>query len=289
MLNMKNRSKILIGISFGQGGAIEGCEEFAEYMIENSRFDFAKELIKNDDVFFENNNHLKNQQKVVEINKRAYLKIKEIVNKDTLPIIVGGDHSVSAGGIMALSEIYADLGVIWIDAHADFNDDKITNSKNMHGMTLSSVCGLGPDCMIDYSENKIIDKNKIVIIGCRDIEKDEEKKLNIHGIRYYPFDIIKKRGLKSILADVKNYLSDKVKNIHLSFDIDSVSPAFAPGTGTPVNGGFEEEEVIVLIRSLKQMLNIVSYDIVEVNPKLDEGDKTKILAEKIIKVFLENN
>lgn len=289
-----NKKICFVGGCSSFGGVIKGSE-----LGPRRVFELLKEKIPNNMKFYENccveakgNNDrecfLKNKNEVCEINEKIYSAFKRIINDNNFPVLIGGDHSLSAGSIMAVSEKYENLGVIWVDAHADFNDEKITNSGNMHGMPLSSICGLGPECMVDYVKiKKNISPKNIVIIGGRDFEPEEVKKLNREGVKYYLYEDIEKRGLNVIVKESIEYLSN-VEHLHLSFDVDSISPLYAPGTGTPVDKGLNPQEVYELIESLMKTKKIVSMDLVEINPILDINDKTSKLAVEIL-LFIVNS
>lgn len=267
----------LFGCCFGEGGLVRGSEDFPLLISKENSI----ELIYNSS--FELFNM---ESKVRNINLNMYNAIKKNLNNNILPIIIGGDHSVVAGGIMALSEYYDNLGVIWIDAHADFNDKKSTKTGNMHGMPLSAVCGLGPDSMIDYSKKRFIKPENIVLLCGRDYEEQEIEKLNNNRIKFYMMSDIYDKGLNQIMNEIKNYFK-KVNNIHVSFDVDSISSEYAPGTGTPVTNGITIEDAKNIITSLKSTNKIVSFDLVEVNPRLDNNNVTINIAKDILKIMEE--
>lgn len=284
----------IVCVSANFGGNVNGAQYGAQKLLEHN-FEILSQNIKIYNVDFQsilfnkipNKYGMNNCSQVVEVNKKVYENVKKILFEDNFPIIIGGDHSISAGSVMAISEKYDNLGVIWIDAHADFNDEDITNTGNMHGMSLSAICGYGPNCMIDYSKGKIIKRRNVVIIGGRDFEPKEIEKLNNLGIKYYLMSDIRKMGIKAVFEETKNYLMQNNRYIHVSFDIDSISPEYAPGTGTPVADGFNIEEIDYLMSELVCLPELVSMDIVELNPLLDMDNKTINIANNILNKFIK--
>lgn len=287
----RDKEITIIGAPFNYGGSQDGAQFGPNILIDFYRknktfssFEIAN-IDEKEDVF---NEKLKNKINVIEVNKGVYSLVSKIIRKKHIPVIFGGDHSISSGSVKAVIDNYNDVGVIWIDAHADFNDEKTTYTGNMHGMPLSAVCGLGPECMIDCFQNKtILDSKNIVLIGGRDFDDGEIKKIKENKVKCFLMDDIKKKGIEVIIDETINYLSTKTKNIHISFDIDVISPEFAPGTGTPVENGMNILDAKKLLSKLLKELNVVSIDFVEFNPLLDESNKTLNLMTSLIDLIIK--
>lgn len=227
---------------------------------------------------------LRNHESVVSTCKSLYKNTLDSLQKGAFPIAIGGDHSLAAGSISAtLKHHNGKVGVIWIDAHGDWNDDEITESGNMHGMSFSAVCGHGPDMMVDYGQGPVYaDVSKCVQIGGRDIDHEEAKKMKAAGLNVFAIDTIDKLGMKEVMRQAIEIASEGTDGIHLSFDIDSLTPEAAPGTGTKVHSGLTIREAFLAVEMLHESGKLLAMDMVEVNPILDISNKTAKLASELV-------
>ena len=233
---------------------------------------------------------MRNYEQVIEGNARLYHEVYASLEEGSFPIILGGDHSIAAGSVSAVSKFYQDkggIGLIWIDAHGDWNNEKTSPSGNMHGMPFSAVCGFGPAAMVDYGQIPApVDVRKCVQIGGRDIDPMEKKRMKEAGVTVFPMSTIDKIGMSSVIEQAIAIASDGTAGIHLSFDIDAVTPEAAPGTGTVVHSGLTAREAYLAVEVLAESEKLLSMDMVEVNPILDERNKTAILASELIQSAL---
>ena len=230
---------------------------------------------------------LRNYEQVIDINKKLYHAVSEILERGSFPIVLGGDHSISAGSISAVAAHHKRIGVIWIDAHGDWNDEHSSPSGNMHGMSFSAVCGAGPDCMVDFGNGPVyVDPKNCVQIGGRDIDPEERIRMKESGITVFPINMIDKCGMDDIIHRAIAIASDGTDGIHLSFDVDAITPEYAPGTGTPVENGITAREAFLAVEMLAQSGKLISMDLVEVNPILDDKNKTGRMASELIQLAL---
>ena len=220
-------------------------------------------------------------------NKQLFEQVKSILADGRFPVVLGGDHGIAAGSIPAVCEAFGKIGVIWIDAHGDFNDEKITPTGNMHGMPLSAVTGFGPDCMVAFSEARVDPKN-VVIIGARDLDPDEKAKLRSSGVTVFTISDVHTIGMPDIAKQAVSIASNGTAGIHLSFDMDGLEPEEAPGVGTPVENGLTLRESYIAMEIINKYSKLLAIDVVEVNPLLDNQNKTGILAVDIIMTALGN-
>ena len=227
---------------------------------------------------------LRNHESVISTCKSLYESTLKSLEQEAFPIAIGGDHSLAAGSISAtLKHHKGKVGVIWIDAHGDWNDDKITETGNMHGMSFSAVCGHGPDVMVDYGQGPVYaDVTKCVQIGGRDIDAEEAKKMKAAGLNVFAIDTIDKLGMQEVMKRAIEIASNSTDGIHLSFDIDSLTPEAAPGTGTKVHSGLTIREAFLAVEMLNESGKLLSMDMVEVNPILDISNKTAKLASELV-------
>lgn len=226
---------------------------------------------------------LRYEREINDANYRLYLELKEILSKndDSFTVVLGGDHSISIGSIPAVCEKYGKLGIIWVDAHGDFNDNTISPTGNIHGMPLSAVCGCGPDSLMVFSEARINPQNA-AIIGARDLDFNENIKLKSKGVNVYSISDIHTRGIREIIDSAISAASNGTDGIYLSFDMDALDPEYAPGVGTPVVNGLTIREAFMICEALYKSNKLVGLDLVETNPLLDTRNKTGVLASELI-------
>lgn len=231
--------------------------------------------------------YMRNYEQVIELNRRLYQMVAAVLEQDHFPVVLGGDHSIAAGSISAAARHYRNIGVIWIDAHGDWNNEESTPSGNMHGMPFSAVCGHGPDCMVDFGgPPALVDVRRCVQIGGRDIDDRERLRMKRAGVTVFPINTIDKLGMQAVIGQAIDIAGTGTEGIHLSFDIDAIDPQAAPGTGTVVHSGLTVREAFLAVESLADSGKLVSMDMVEVNPILDERNKTAILASQLIQSAL---
>ncbi|HSH02339.1 MAG TPA: arginase [Anaerolineae bacterium] len=200
------------------------------------------------------------------------------IAEDEFPIFLGGDHSISIGTIAAVSKQEEPLGVIWVDAHGDFNTPDTSPSGNIHGMPVSVLVGDGPDELVNlgHAGAKVYPAN-IVQIGIRELDVHERLRLQQTGIQVITMRHIDEWSMARAARQALDRLRH-LKRIHVSFDMDSLDPAEAPGVGTPVPGGLSYREAHLLMEILGDSNKITSLDIVEINPILDDRNRTGELA-----------
>ena len=226
---------------------------------------------------------MRNYQQVIDINQRLYETTMDSLQHGALPIILGGDHSIAAGSISAVAKYYKKIGIIWIDAHGDWNNEESTESGNMHGMPFSAVCGWGPDEMVNFGQNPVyVDPKYCVQIGGRDIDTEERLRMKRAGVTVFPINVIDKLGMSAVIDQAIEIVGQNTDGFHLSFDIDAITPEAAPGTGTIVHSGLTVREAFLAVETISETGKMLSMDMVEVNPILDIRNKTGILASELV-------
>lgn len=245
------------------------------------------DYIESKDKFLENDK-LKYLKQVVDANNRLASKVYEALTNNTLPFIIGGDHSLALGSIAGSSKYYGnDLGVIWIDAHGDINTETTSPSGNIHGMPLAASMGIGYEKLtsIFFDDFKVKPEN-VFIIACRDLDQGEVELIEKLKINVWNIDDIQNGNLDQIIADLLSIIKEKnIKNIHLSYDIDCLDPEYVPGTGTPVENGLTFEESKKLLKSILGTSLVKSIDFVEYNPELDLNNKTKETCIELLNII----
>ncbi len=209
------------------------------------------------------------------------------LQKDAIPLFLGGDHSLAVGTIGAVTDS-SPCGVIWIDGHGDFNLPETSPNGNIHGMPVSILLGYGLKNLIDVGRpGPKLRPDQIVLIGTRDLDYDERNLLKSSGIRIYTILEIDERGIAAVTKEAINLFSH-LPAIHVSLDMDALDPMVVPGVGTPAPGGLSCREAHLLMSMLHDSGKVRSMDIVEINPILDNKNITaKIAVELAASLFGE--
>lgn len=203
-----------------------------------------------------------------------------------LPILLGGDHSLSIGSISAVARhcraVGKHLHVLWLDAHSDFNTAKITPSGNLHGMPVACLCGHGPRVLTELAgEIPAISPAQVREIGVRSVDLDEKHFVHETGLDVFDMRYIDEHGMRATLDQVLFGLNDNV-HLHVSFDVDFLDPDIAPGVGTMVPGGPSYREAQLCMEMIADTGRLASLDVVELNPALDMRNRTAELAVDLI-------
>jgi arginase len=227
----------------------------------------------------ETNVKLRNLKAVAEANEKLAAKVDEVVRAKSFPLVLGGDHSIAIGTLAGVAKHYKNLGVIWYDAHGDLNTEETSPSGNIHGMPLAASLGLGHPVLTNIAgySPKIKPEN-IVIIGARALDEGEKVLIKEKGIKVYTMHEIDRLGMTTVMEETIQYLKDRTDGVHLSLDLDGLDPHDAPGVGTPVIGGISYRESHLAMEMLAEANIITSAEFVEVNPILDEKNKTASVA-----------
>lgn len=227
--------------------------------------------------------HTKYLDPIVRVSEDLANTVTAALQDEEFPLILGGDHSIALGSITGVARVHRDIGVIWVDAHADFNTQETTPSGNIHGMILSALVGLGHPSLTGVGGwSPKINKHTIVIVGARDLDLQEQELLRQHKIHVFTMTDIDQRGMAEVMQEAVTIASQARHGIHLSLDMDSLDPREAPGVGTPVRGGLTYREAHLAMEVIAQSGRLISMDAVEVNPILDRENATAHLAVELI-------
>ena len=221
-------------------------------------------------------------------NCRRLAKLVERAAADgAVPLVLGGDHSIAAGSVAGMAKHLrknqAKLGLIWIDAHGDFNTPDSSPSGNVHGMPLAAIAGLGVKELTHVRGfAPMVAPANIVLVCIRDIDAGEARNIKQRGVQAFTMREIDERGLRSVLAEAIQTATRGTAGFHLSLDMDALDPEYAPGVGTAVAGGLSYREAHLAMEMIHDAQAMVSLDVVEVNPVLDIANKTAALAVELI-------
>lgn len=254
-----------------------GLEEYLKEIGHNPR-DFGNISVPIAETTEWTQGHLKYLQPILEMTEELAGKVAGVVAEGYLPVVLGGDHAVSLGSVAGVAR-HRKIGIIWVDAHGDFNTEETSPSGNIHGMVLAALAGIGDQRLVESGgiAPKVAFEN-IVLVGTRELDPGERTLLRERGIRVFTMHDIDRLGLGNVMEMAAERAGKGVDGIHLSLDLDVVDPLQAPGVGTPVIGGLNFRETHLAMEMLAQTRRVVSIDLVEVNPILDTHNATAELA-----------
>jgi arginase len=217
--------------------------------------------------------------------KHAELIVKTL-EAGKIPLVLGGDHSVAAGTVAGVAEFERrkneKIGLIWVDAHADMNTPETSPSGNVHGMPLAALVGLGPPELANiFNFSPKVASENCVLVGARDIDAAEKENIRKAGIEVFTMRDIDERGMRSVMEEALRLAGRDTVGYHVSLDMDWIDPEDAPGVGTPVRGGATYREAHLAMEIIADHGRMLSFEIVEVNPVIDEHNQTADLAVEL--------
>ena len=220
---------------------------------------------------------------IVPMARRAAGAVSTSLQAGHFPLVLGGDHSLALGSIRGAARVKT-LGVIWMDAHADFNTQGTTPSGNIHGMPLAALCGLGDRRLTRLWDEDLaaVDPRRVAIIGARDLDQGEKSNLKEAGVMVMGMEQIDRLGMVAAIEKAIERVSRDAEGLYLSFDMDVMDPRHAPGVGTPVAAGLTQREGHVACELIGETGKLIGMDIVEVNPILDVQNQTGALAVEFV-------
>ena len=301
----KNKTVGIVGIPLGYGAGIKGSElgatairiakirdgslveHIAELGYEVKDYGDV-EIVKPNYVakLEENPKYLKEMLASCENMAKA---VKKILGNDEIPVILGGDHSIAAGTFSAISSFFhrqkKEIGLIWVDAHADINTHESSPSGNLHGMPLAAILGYGEPSLVNlegYAPK--LNPKFCAHVGGRDLDAGEKRRIRELGMRenFFTMADIDRRGMLACIEDAVKIVSQAPDGFAVTFDIDVIDPRFAPGSGTLVRGGITYREAHLALEVIAERGGMRSFEIVEVNPMLDQSNITVELACELI-------
>jgi arginase len=230
----------------------------------------------------EGNPRLKYLDPIVHASEELARIVTTSLQEGEFPLVLGGDHSIALGSISGVARVHRPLGVIWLDAHPDFNTGETSPSGNIHGMILAALAGLGASQLTGVGGwSPKLDPAHIVIVGARDIDIDERNALRKHSIHVFTMSDIDRNGISDVMRQANAIAGQNDNSIHLSLDMDALDPREAPGVGTPVRGGLSYREAHLAMEMIADTHRLVSMDVVEVNAILDRENATAQLAVEL--------
>ncbi|WP_099189886.1 arginase [Tepidibacter mesophilus] len=239
---------------------------------------------------FKSNSNMKYLDSIVDVNTNLAHMVYSSLNSNSFPFMLGGDHSLGLGSISGVSKHDDKFAVIWMDAHGDINTHETSKSGNTHGMPLGACMGFGHEKLTNlYFKGQKVKPQNVFILGARDLDEGEINLIKQNNLNAYSPEYMKSKGLKEIVSSIISTLrQNNIDKVHLSFDMDFIDSKFVPGTGTPVDSGFNIEETKTILKEILESKLVKSIDFVEFNPNLDKENKTLNLAIDLIDFMFEN-
>jgi arginase len=225
-------------------------------------------------------------REIARVCERLYKTSLAALEKNGLPLVLGGDHSLAAGSAAATADFVRregkPLGLIWVDAHGDINTPSSSDSGNVHGMPLASLLGPEPAELsrIGGFSPKVLPEHT-VLIGIRNLDGREKEVLRASNAHVFTIKDIDRSGIASVVEQALAIAGTGTAGIHVSFDLDVCDPTIAPGVGTPVKGGLDYREAHMVMEMIADSGFLRALDLVEVNPILDDRNTTAILAVEL--------
>jgi len=213
--------------------------------------------------------------------------VQGVLAEEGFPLVVGGDHSIAVGTIAGVTSHFharnEEIGLIWFDAHGDFNTPETSPTGNVHGMPLASVLGYGHDSLVNIGKRvPMVKPENVVLIGIRDIDDGERKLIRESNIKTYTMYDIDRIGMAQVAAEAIEHVTKNTVGFHVSFDLDGCDPSIAMGVGTPVPGGVGFRESHYLLESVAKNGGMVSLEMTEIDPLLDDRNATAELARDLV-------
>lgn len=235
------------------------------------------------------NDLCKNLKNINNFTKQVFDTTSEILKNNHFPLLIGGDHSTVIGSALASQKHNGNIGIIWIDAHGDYNNFETTITGNIHGLPLAAITGYKCEKLTDFITNNYINPKNAVVVGARSIDPLEKENLIDAGVTIFTTDDIKNEGPIKIMEKAIEIASNNTNGIHISYDIDVIDPNLAIGVSVPEVNGIDENEAYEIMNAIIKNKNVIkSLDIVEYNPLRDINDKTKNIALNLINIFINN-
>jgi arginase len=213
--------------------------------------------------------------------------VEKSLEESMLPVVLGGDHSIAAGSLSGVAAHFKKkdkkIGLIWLDAHGDINTPESSPSGNVHGMPLAAAMGYGATELAELQGFKPkVEPQNISLVGIRDLDSQEKKLAKKSGVHVFTMRDIDERGMREVMSDALKYAMDDTDGISVSLDMDFVDPSDAPGVGTPVRGGVTYREAHLAMEMIADTEAMVSLEVVEINPVIDEHNRTALLGVELV-------
>lgn len=224
-----------------------------------------------------------NLEPILEVCRALATSVESISAAGDVPLVIGGDHSLALGSAMGAAKVHSPLGLLWIDAHGDFNTDQISPSGHIHGMPLAALAGYGDKRLVSFGGfSPMVNPAHIAVVGVRDLDAGERELLRAARVHVFTMKDIDQLGIAEVIARALAITTNGTRGLHVSFDIDALDPREAHGVGTPVRGGLTYREASFVMEEIAACGKMTSLDMVEDNPILDNKNRTAQMAVDLV-------
>ncbi|HZS09285.1 MAG TPA: arginase [Blastocatellia bacterium] len=243
--------------------------------------------VRNPEMLEMEHGHAKYLPEISEACQALADRVEGILGTRSIPVILGGDHSIAVGSVSGLSAFYRKrgerVGVIWFDAHGDMNTPETSLSGNVHGMPFAAILGKGPEALTHVSgfAPKVLPED-CVLVGARDVDRKEAEIMRASGVRIVTMREIDERGMSAVVDEAIERAARNTAGFHVTMDMDFVDPDYAPGVGTPVPGGPTYRESHLAMEKVADSGKMLSFELTEVNPVFDVANRTAELGVQLI-------
>ncbi len=270
-------------------GASKGPDILVEVLNKENISNIYRVYADEENKEFEKDNKRKNLKKLNEFNEKLYNIVLKSIDDGKFPFVIGGDHSLVIASALASIKKNKSLGIIWIDAHGDFNTFDTTMTGNIHGLPLAAIAGYEKRELVSFHNGNHYRYENTVIVGGRDIDPLEVENLKDAGVKVFTTEDIRKDGMEKVMEEAIRIASNGTEGIHMSYDLDVIDPKLAPGVSIPAVDGINLDEAYEAVDMIiKHKDKVKSLDLVEYNPLRDIDDKTKVIAKKILERLIDN-
>lgn len=225
----------------------------------------------------------KNEKYINNFTKKIFDTALTILNDNKTPLLIGGDHSTVIGSALASQKYHDNIGIIWVDAHGDYNTFETTKSGNIHGLPLAAITGYKCEELTSFITNNFINPRNCVVVGARSIDPWEIGNMVDAGVTIFTTEDVKNEGADNIMKKAIEIATNNTNGVHISLDLDVIDPNIAPGVSIPEDNGISDTEMYLIIDEMLKHKDLVkSIDLVELNPTLDIDNKTRDIALNIL-------
>jgi arginase len=231
--------------------------------------------------------HAKYLKEIADACRHLSKMVLDAYESGRTPLVLGGDHSIAVGTVSGMSEAFRrqkkKLGLLWFDAHADMNTPEISPSGNVHGMPLAAILGYGPrDLTHIYDFAPKIEADRAVLIGIREVDKEERALVKRSGVRVFTMSEIDKRGIGNVMDEALSIVMSRTDGFAVTLDADFLDPFDTPGVATPVRGGADYREAHLAMEMVADTKKMASFELTEINPILDVHNKTANVGMELV-------
>lgn len=270
-------------------GTCLGPDELTKYLRSENVKEIYKLYANEENKEKEKDNKMKNLGNLNIFNEKLYEIVQNVIDKNHFPLTIGGDHSLVIASALASISKNRNIGIIWIDAHGDYNTFETTITGNIHGLPLAVIDGYEKKHLREFHKGETYSPKNTVIVGGRDIDPLEAENLKDAGVTIFTTEDVHNKGMNEIMEKAIKIACNGTNGVHISYDLDVIDPILCPGVSVPAKDGINIKEAYDAVDTIiKNKTKVKSLDLVEYNPLRDIDNKTKNIAKTILKSLINN-